>query len=173
MSWGLGAPVIFQCGSGQEKFTLRARDAHLDDLEAILEIEAAGHPTPWPRAIFEGELELERSHTWVFEEPAGEGEAGVIVAFLVFWLIHDEIHILNIAVARAARRRGIGSTIIEYILARARSRDISFVTLEVRRNNRAAIGLYESMGFMMIGERAEYYEDTGEDALILSHLLDP
>jgi ribosomal-protein-alanine N-acetyltransferase len=166
MNWRIESTRIVGGDDARATGHLTAREAAPEDLAAILDIEAASHPTPWPPKIFEGELDLDWSHIWVFEQ------AGDLVAFLVFWVVHDEIHILNIAVAPKARRRGIATTVITDLVGLARENEASFVTLEVRKNNRAAIQLYESLSFVTIGARPGYYADTGEDAMIMSHLLE-
>lgn len=187
MSWQLAHQLILGEAAGAPNYVL-ARLAGADDLDAILAIEAAAHPTPWPRGIFEGELELDYSSVWVFEQPSlpqpahapptraatdpsGGAQPTEIVGFLVFWRVHDEVHILNIAVAPRARRRGIASAVMKALIEVSTENLASFITLEVRINNKAAISLYESLGFVIIGQRPHYYADTGEDALIMSHLL--
>lgn len=144
---------------------LGLRQAEPGDLDAILDIEHAAHPTPWSRDVFEREFDLDWSHVWV----AVRGNK--TVGFLVFWVVHDEVHILNVAVDPACRRQGIATTIITELITLATEREASFITLEVRQHNQAAIGLYESLGFEIIGQREKYYADTGEDALIMSCLL--
>ncbi|AWV89132.1 ribosomal protein S18-alanine N-acetyltransferase [Bradymonas sediminis] len=173
MSWQIGPKLGIRAQADAPAF-VRARKATTSDIDAILQIEEAAHPTAWPRKIFEGELELDCSSVWVFERatPAGDEQgAREIVGFLVYWLIHDEVHILNVAVAPRARRQGIASAVIGELIRVSHQNLASFVTLEVRINNQAAISLYESLGFVIIGQRPGYYADTGEDALIMSHLL--
>jgi ribosomal-protein-alanine N-acetyltransferase len=139
----------------------------MDDVSTVEKIEAVAHPTPWSTGIFERELELDWSHMWVVEAP----NAGRIIAFLVFWTIHDEVHILNVAVHPDFRRRGIASRLIDRLELRARELDFAFITLEVRENNDPAIRLYESMGFETTGRREDYYADTGEAALLMHRLI--
>ena len=146
---------------------LQLRSGDLGDIETVEAIEAVAHPTPWSRAIFERELQLDWSHLWVVEAPNGEGAVG----FLVFWTIHDEVHILNVAVHPDFRRRGIASRVIARLRARAEELGFAFITLEVREHNKPAIRLYESMGFEVTGRREEYYADTGEAALLMHRLI--
>ena len=79
----------------------------------------------------------------------------------------DEGQILNIATHPDHRRRGYGRIIMDSILALAKEKSISFVTLEVRESNAAAIGLYESLGFYVVGRLKGYYDTPREDGLIL------
>jgi [ribosomal protein S18]-alanine N-acetyltransferase len=85
------------------------------------------------------------------------------------WFILDEIHIVLLAVDPHLRRRGLGHAILLGLLVSACDRGANYATLEVRASNRAAITLYESLGFKTAGRRPKYYKegDTSEDALIL------
>lgn len=147
---------------------LRLRPGGLDDVDALLAIENASQPAPWTRHVFEKELQLDFSRTWVVQDLATQ----TLVAFLTFWIVHDEIHVLNICVAPQARRKGIARTILSELHAMARERKASLVSLEVRASNDAARRLYDSMGFIPIGRREHYYADNGEDAVILALLLE-
>ncbi|OIP29732.1 MAG: ribosomal-protein-alanine N-acetyltransferase [Deltaproteobacteria bacterium CG2_30_63_29] len=138
------------------------REMTVDDLDAVMEIEAAAHPTAWPRALFVGEIDL----SWATVEVACWDER--IVGYVDYWLVHDELHILNVAVATDARRRGVAGFLLEHAMERGRDRGAEVVTLEVRHQNEGAIELYRRLGFREIGRRRGYYQDTGEDALILA-----
>jgi [ribosomal protein S18]-alanine N-acetyltransferase len=85
------------------------------------------------------------------------------------WSILDETHIIMLAVHPNLCRRGLGSAILLGLLTYACDRDSNYATLEVRASNRAAIALYESLGFKTAGRRPKYYTegDISEDALIL------
>lgn len=162
MEWRLDSTRVM----GVEE--LSAREARLADLPAILDVEAKAHPTPWTREVFAREFDLDWSYLWVLTRSDDPDD---IVGFLVFWVIHDEVHILNVAVHPDMRRRGIATAIIEFLIVLATEREASFVTLEVREHNRPAIALYESLGFDIMGRRERYYSDTGEDALLMSRIL--
>ena len=82
----------------------------------------------------------------------------------MFWHVADEAHVINVAVAPAERRRGIGRALVQTLLAYAREHAIAKVLLEVRAGNSAAIGLYRSLGFAEFNVRRRYYPD-GEDAI--------
>jgi ribosomal-protein-alanine N-acetyltransferase len=81
-------------------------------------------------------------------------------------VLADEMHLLNLAVHPAHRRRGIARFLLTTALVRARSQGAAVVWLEVRPSNRAALALYHSFGFEEVGIRPGYYTDNGEDALI-------
>jgi len=74
-------------------------------------------------------------------------------------------HVMNVAVAPERRRQGVAGRLISQLLAEG-GRELPF-TLEVRVSNRDAIAMYEKLGFRSAGVRPRYYQDNGEDALIM------
>jgi ribosomal-protein-alanine N-acetyltransferase len=90
------------------------------------------------------------------------------VAFVVAHSVIDEAHIVNFAVDKRVRRQGVGRELLSYLLNDLFKRGVRWVTLEVRRSNQAARGLYDGMGFQEVGIRAGYYPDNQEDALVMS-----
>ena len=93
----------------------------------------------------------------------GERIAGYVVALEAA----DEGEILNLAVAPAGRRRGLGRALVEAMLDALRSRGVGQVYLEVRESNATARALYASRGFKEVGRRKEYYRRPVEDAIVL------
>jgi ribosomal-protein-alanine N-acetyltransferase len=89
----------------------------------------------------------------------------VLVGYLICSRYADVWHLMNIAVDPPVLRRGIGSALIERLIALAGPAES--YTLEVRPSNPAAIALYERFGFAPAGTRPRYYADTGEDALVM------
>jgi [ribosomal protein S18]-alanine N-acetyltransferase len=79
----------------------------------------------------------------------------------------DEGEILNLGVAVAERRRGLGRALAERLLVDLGARGVRSVFLEVRESNAAARGLYESLGFKEVGKRSRYYRRPVEDAVVL------
>lgn len=96
-------------------------------------------------------------------EDARERVAGYVVALEAA----DEGEILNLAVAPAERRRGLGRTLVEAMLDALRTRDVRQVYLEVRESNASARALYASRGFKEVGRRKAYYRRPVEDAIVL------
>jgi len=86
--------------------------------------------------------------------------------YVIYWILADEMHLLNLAVHPDQRRRGIARSLLTGALDKARTQGAAVVWLEVRPSNAAALSLYHSFGFKEIGIRPGYYTDNGEDALI-------
>ncbi|WP_437673300.1 ribosomal protein S18-alanine N-acetyltransferase [Sorangium sp. So ce131] len=118
---------------------------------------------------FSAREELRRPWTrcWV----AREGQRAL--AFLIAWHVVDELHVLNIATCPTALRRGLATALMSRSLEYARQERVRLVLLEVRRSNRAAIGLYRKLGFTVTGVRPRYYSDNDEDAVEMALALDP
>jgi ribosomal-protein-alanine N-acetyltransferase len=137
-----------------------------EDLERVVEIEKDGFRHPWSRDLLQREL----AHAWstiLLATEEGEGGREAVVGFVVYWLVHDEVHVLNIATALEARRRGIGRALMREAAASGRRQGATLVTLEVRRSNLPAIALYRSLGYRQVGIRPNYYADEGEDAIVM------
>ncbi len=79
----------------------------------------------------------------------------------------DETDMMNIAVFPASRRQGVARALIEALVSALRERGSKQLTLEVRASNGPARQLYESLGFLQVGLRKNYYRNHKEDALIL------
>jgi ribosomal-protein-alanine N-acetyltransferase len=132
------------------------------DLDEVVTIERASFGMPWSRGAFLYEIEQNRvARCWVLREDDR------VVAYLCLWEIGDELHVTNVAVDPARRRRGYARQLLGAILEDGRARRLRSVTLEVRPTNDEARTLYESFGFRVVGRRRGYYYDTGEDALIM------
>jgi ribosomal-protein-alanine N-acetyltransferase len=142
------------------------RWAALADVAAIWAIEKLSFPTPWSRWSFLTELAHHKSHTLVAGPfpPAPWQTWG----YLIFWVVLDEMHILNLAVAPEKRRGGVARRLLAAGLAQARELGAALAWLEVRPSNAAARSLYASFGFKEVGRRPRYYEDTQEDAILLT-----
>ena len=145
---------------------LLIRPAGLADISAIWAIETLSFPTPWSRWSFLSELGHRNSHMLVAGPPAPQ--PWQTWAYLIFWVVLDEMHILNLAVHPAQHRRGIARRLLSEGLVQARSLGAELAWLEVRPSNAPARALYESFGFEEVGRRPRYYDDTQEDALLLT-----
>lgn len=135
-----------------------------DQLPQILDLESRSFEHPWSPELVAREVNQDHSLLLCISEEE------TVVGFVIVWLILDELHILNVAVEPALRRRGIARLLLGELLDRASQRGLTLATLEVRVGNQAAIELYRSLGFRTVGRRRRYYAD-GEDALIMDRQL--
>ena len=98
-------------------------------------------------------------------------QEGKVLGYVGMMTVLDEGYISNVAVDPAFRRQGIADRLITELLDRARIRELSFVTLEVREHNEPAIALYRKHGFAPVGLRKNYYELPVENALLMTKYL--
>ena len=115
------------------------------DIDEILDIEQKSFPKPWTRGMFESELRNYVSSAYTLK--ASVNGSRRVAAYIVYWMVHGEAHILNIAVDPARRRLGLARALLETSLDRMRDHLIYEVFLEVRVSNAAALRLYKSFGF--------------------------
>jgi len=137
-----------------------------EDLDEIVAIENVSYPSPWPKQIFEREIEAQNSYKRIIRF------SGSVVAYIVTWTIHDEVHILNIAVHPDFRKIGLGEMLLRDCLGFSSERGLKLAVLEVRTSNSGAIKLYEKIGFRTLRVRKKYYSDTGEDAYVMLYELE-
>jgi [ribosomal protein S18]-alanine N-acetyltransferase len=141
-------------------FSIEVRELAYADLPRVISIERRAFPTPWSLAMFVLEL----------SKPSGICLAAVHARRLVGYLIcsrYDTVwHVMNIAVDVDHQHKGVASALLAELYARVDDEAARF-TLEVRRSNDVAIHLYEREGFRAAGLRRRYYQDNGEDALVM------
>jgi ribosomal-protein-alanine N-acetyltransferase len=130
------------------------------DLPQVIAIERRAFPTPWSLAMFV--LELSKS--------SGICLAAIRHQRLVGYLIcsrYDTVwHVMNVAVDPENRRERVASALLSQLYSQIGDEKARY-TLEVRCSNHVAIHLYEREGFRVAGLRPRYYQDNGEDALIM------
>jgi len=142
------------------------RPMELGDLDQVMDIERESFSEPWTRGCFEHEmLVLDASELTV---AASQDD---ILGYTVAWFLEDEVHLANVAVRKKFRERGIGRTLVEALMNRAIQVRAERVVLEVRRSNLEAQRLYETLGFVQVGVRRNYYTKEGEDAILMSCFL--
>jgi len=136
------------------------------DLDAVMAIENAVYPHPWTRGNFRDSLDA-GYHCWIVE--CGGGIAG----YCVVMTAAGEAHLLNLSIAAAWQRRGLGTALLHFVIKLARDFAAERILLEVRPSNAAGRALYASAGFREIGRRRGYYPDGAnrEDALVLEYAL--
>ena len=112
---------------------------------------------------FEVTIEFDDSRDLRISAISGNAEIGNIAA----WLILDEIQINDVLVDEAYRRNGIASAMLEKLFDFACEHACKKITLEVREGNTPAIKLYKKHGFKQVGMRENYYQDNGENAILM------
>jgi len=134
------------------------------DARSLWDIEKRSFPSPWSLWCFLTECANPRSTILVAGPPPPQ--PWETWAYIVYWVVADEMHLLNLAVHPARRRQGIARALLTEALARVRTQGVVVVWLEVRPSNAAALALYRAFGFEEVGVRPGYYSDCGEDALV-------
>jgi ribosomal-protein-alanine N-acetyltransferase len=137
----------------------RMRDA---DIPAVLLVEKDSYEFPWSAGNFVDSIHAGYS-AWVYEI------GGEIIGHAVLMIALDEAHLLNITIAPAWRRQGLGRVLLQHSLDAAREQQVRTLFLEVRPSNRPAIELYEKSGFEAFALRKGYYpaQQGREDALVM------
>ncbi len=143
----------------------RIRRMQPEDLPAVMAIERVAFRNPWSSELVRRELTHEWSTILLAEETTLEGSR--LVGFSIFWLVQDELHILNVATAPEDRHRGVARAVLSATLEEAREHSCTIATLEVRRSNEPALNLYRSFGFRAVGIRPNYYVEESEDAIVM------
>lgn len=137
-----------------------------EHLAGVAELERLCFPhEPWSEASL---LALCREHGTGF---VALSEEGVALAYVGMTYAADEGSITNVATHPSARRQGLGRAVVTALLARAPSLGLSYIYLEVRPSNEAAIALYRALGFEEIGRRPHFYRHPTEDALLMRATL--
>jgi len=132
-------------------------------LDSIFDIERGSFISPWSRNGFLQEVRNPISHLWVVMDE--DGAAG---GYICFWMFEREIQLLNIAVHPEKRGKGLGTHLLKEMIRIGTARGMEQVWLEVRTSNITARKLYENLGFVAVGRRPRYYQDTNEDAIVMS-----
>jgi len=132
-----------------------------NDLTDVMAIEKKSHTDPWSEEGFLNELRNPAGRSFVIHQ----GKS--ITGYVVFWIIADETHLLNLTVHPGCRGHGLGRKLLAFLISYSRRHGVTWVGLEVRRSNRVATALYRSFGFQEGRVRKAYYPDTREDGLIM------
>lgn len=138
------------------------RMATEDDAAAIAEIEKECIRVPWSYESIRKDLAENKMARYFFAEYDGKS-----AGYVGIWNVWGEGDINNVAVLPEFRRCHIGTELIKEMLDAGRREGIAAYTLEVRAGNEPALGLYRSFGFTEEGIRKGYYQDNGEDAVIM------
>ena len=138
----------------------------LSELEDVFSIEKLSYSSPWPISQFE--KELQNPISCKFTARLIQGGKEIVAAYIIFWVVADEAHILNISTHPDFRRMGIAKNLLVFALDYMEDRSVREVFLEVRRSNIIAQKLYRGFGFKEIDVRKGYYGDNNEDAIVMA-----
>lgn len=131
-------------------------------LRGVLRIEQQAYPRPWSMSLFLSELALRSSRAYFVARIGRE-----VVGYAGLMMVLEDGHITTVAVEPRRRRLGVGKRMVLAICREAIERGAEALTLEVRLSNSGAQELYRQFGFRPVGVRKGYYQETGEDALVM------
>lgn len=134
----------------------------LEDIPEIAALEKVCFKVPWSEKSFRDEM-LNKLAVYLVAKDNGK-----CIGYAGFWNVSGEGGITNVAVLPEYRRQGVGSMLITEMIKVSETLKLDLLTLEVRKSNTAAQGLYSKFGFEIIGERKRYYSDNNEDAFIMT-----
>ncbi len=152
-------PIYLRKARAEEELPITLDEMREKDIPQIMEIERESFPSPWSETMFKNR---DRSIFLVARL------RGRIIGYAAGFLMTDELHLGNIAVHKDFRGRRIANKLLQRIIEVARSKKVRLITLEVRAGNIPAQNLYRKFGFKTTGRRKRYYQDTKEDAIIMT-----
>jgi ribosomal-protein-alanine N-acetyltransferase len=185
---GAGVKIALNHGDGK-KFAMRGahagKEAHVSsgqfqkqaisiqvrwmirrDLPEVLAIEHESFEFKWTEEDFLGCLRQRNCIGMVAEHD------GRIVGFMIYELHKAKLQILNFAVARHCRRRGVGGQMVEKLVDKLSQQRRNEIALEVRETNVPAQHFFHSQGFRAVRVLRDHYADSSEDAYVMQFLLD-
>jgi ribosomal-protein-alanine N-acetyltransferase len=134
--------------------------AQLSQLDEIVEIENSSFEKPWKRSQLMDDIRNNiDSENWVFVQDEK------VVGYIFGWIIQNEFHLNNIAVHPNYLRKKVGQKLINHIISRVADQKVNVILLEVSVNNVSARKCYQSLGFVEVGMRKDYYS-KGDDAIL-------
>lgn len=142
--------------------------ATADMLSEIVQLEEACFSAPWTRKMLEAELTGNRfAHFCVAIGCEAGKSVESIIGYHCFWIVFEELRLMNLAVRASMRREGIGRALALEAVRVGVELAATRAVLEVRASNGAAQGLYRKLGFVPISTRRQYYANPTEDAVIM------
>ncbi len=145
---------------------IEIRSGGPEDLGAVIRLEKAAFSDPWSQEALFGELLPDSLRMPLIAEVDG-----TLCGYLMAWRVVDQLHILNIATDPALLRRGIGTKMLLVAGRLAAAAGLVEITLEVRRSNTSARRFYNHHHFVEMGVRPGYYQDNGEDAIVMTAVI--
>lgn len=132
-------------------------------LPDILRLEETCFSAPWTRKMMEAELTGNPfAHFLV-----ARNQPGTIVGYHCFWIVFEELRLMNLAVCDSMRRKGIARALVTEALRMGLAQAATRAVLEVRASNQAGRALYQLMGFTTVSTRPQYYSNPVEDAILM------
>ena len=139
-----------------------------DDIPGILEIENEAFSPPWTHGSLLGEIYRDGSFFAVAQCKFGIPNSEFISGFIILRRMGDDGEVLQIAVEKDSRRRGVADMLMDAAFLYAKESELKSVYLEVRKGNDAAVALYKKHGFITVRRRKGYYSDPVEDAIVMA-----
>ncbi len=134
-----------------------------DDVTEVFHIEELVHPEHhWSKDSFYNELANKLAFYYCVKN-----EDDKILGYIGLWHIIDEAHVTTLAVHPDYRKQQLAQILLIKAIEDCYKDMIKYITLEVRESNTPAIMLYEKFLFESIGMRKNYYQDNGENAIIM------
>ncbi len=156
-------PIYLRKARAEEQLEITIGEMTEEDIPQVMAIEKESFPSPWSENMFRSPHRNSGKPIFLVARLREK-----ILGYLCGWALNDELHLGNIAIQRDFRTRGISKRLLQRVIDIARSRKIKLVTLEVRAGNTPAQNLYRKFGFERTDRHREYYQDTKEDAVIMT-----
>jgi ribosomal-protein-alanine N-acetyltransferase len=132
-------------------------DARSEDAQAMSEIHEASFDRAWSAEEMRGMIGDFPVVQPLVLRVRSRGQT-VVAGFVILRIVAGEAEILTIAVAPKFRRCGYGRMLMEEATRRVYRERGQSLFLEVDETNRAAVSLYNKLGFSTVGKRPRYYE---------------
>ncbi len=146
------------------KEELTFREASRFDIDELYFLERDIFSDAWSREPLESQISDTATRGILLSLNREE-----IVAYICYYFVADSVHIARVAVKKNHRCKGYGISILDELVSSLKAKGAKEFSLEVRKSNEAAIGLYEKAGFVNLGERKNYYPD-GETGIMMGIL---
>jgi ribosomal-protein-alanine N-acetyltransferase len=136
-------------------------------LPDILSLEETCFSSPWTRKMLEGELTGNQFAHFLVAMRHEQSKTKTIIGYHCFWIVFEELRLMNLAVRASMRRRGVGWALVTEALRLGLEQAATRAVLEVRASNEPARALYTRMGFAQMSRRLHYYTNPIEDAVLM------
>lgn len=133
-----------------------------DDIDGVMEVELSSFTSPWKEDDIYHDLTRNPFSDYLVVEKDDE-----IIGYCGAWTVADSAQITNIAISPHERGNGYGEMLLKRMIELVKIRGASQMSLEVRKSNYVAQNLYKQYGFKPVGIRENYYQDDGEDAIVM------